>query len=69
MSRPIEDQVQSAQRHIELGRAIIEYHKELLERRRAEGGDTKPVEDLLAALEHSQKVFERDLAELERPSG
>jgi hypothetical protein len=43
--------------------------KELLERRRAEGGDSKPVEDLLAALEHSQKVFERDLAGLERRRG
>jgi len=66
MNPSIEDRIRSAQRHLELGRAIIEYYKELLERYRAEGGDTKSTEDLLEALERSQTVFEHDLAELEQ---
>ena len=36
----------------------------MVERHRVEGRDTKPAEDLLAAFEHSQKVFERELARL-----
>ena len=46
-------------------RLLIERQKEIVERHRVEGRDTKPAEDLLAAFEHSQKVFERDLARLE----
>ena len=67
--RRLEEQIRNAQRHVELGRAIIDYHKELLERHRTDGRDTKPAEDLLEALERSQKVFEHDLAELERLRG
>ena len=37
----------------------------MVERHRAEGRDPKPAEDLLAAFERSQKVFERELARLE----
>ena len=66
MNPSTEDRIRSAQRHLELGRAIIEYYKELFERHRAEGRNTKSTEDLLEALERSQTVFERDLAQLER---
>jgi coenzyme F420-reducing hydrogenase alpha subunit len=56
-----------ARRHVELGRRLIEWQKEMVERHRAEGRDTKPAEDLLAALEQSQQVFERDLAQRVAP--
>ena len=46
-------------------RLLIERQKEVVERHRVEGRDTKPAEDLLAAFERSQKVFERELARLE----
>ena len=46
-------------------RLLIERQKEIVERHRVEGRDTKPAEDLLAAFERSQKVFERELARLE----
>jgi hypothetical protein len=58
--------IECARRHVELGRETIERHKKLLESHRIEGRDTKPAEDLLAAFERSQKVFEYDLARLER---
>jgi len=38
----------------------------MVERHRAEVRDTKAEEELLAVLERTQKVFERDLAELEK---
>jgi hypothetical protein len=44
---------------------MIERCKETVERHRIEGRDTKPAEDLLAALERTQEVFERDLARRE----
>ena len=46
-------------------RLLIERQKAMVERHRAEGRDPKPAEDLLAAFERSQKVFERELARLE----
>jgi hypothetical protein len=58
--------IERARRHVQLGGATIERHKKLLESHRIEGRDTKPAEDLLAAFERSQKVFEHDLARLER---
>jgi hypothetical protein len=39
----------------------------MVERHRAEGRDSKAAEDLLSAFERTQKVFERDLAEMEKP--
>ena len=44
----------------------MERAKEMVERHRAEGRDTKPAKDLLLILERTQRVFERDLAELEK---
>ncbi|MFZ0100868.1 MAG: hypothetical protein WAL49_01115 [Pseudolabrys sp.] len=38
----------------------------MVEKFKAEGRDTKAAEGLLAVLERTQKVFERDLAELEK---
>ena len=52
-------------RRQELGRLLIERHKEMVERHRVEGRHTTPAENLLAALERTQQVFERDLARLE----
>ena len=54
--------IERLRRHVEQGRVMIERYKETVERHRSEGRDTKPAEDLLAALERTQKVFERDLA-------
>ena len=38
----------------------------MVEKHRAEGRDSKVAEELLAVLERTQKVFERDLAYLEK---
>jgi len=62
----IADRIERARRHVEWGRFAIVRQKEMVERHRAERRDTKPAEDLLSALERTQKVFERDLAELEK---
>ena len=67
--RRLEDQIRTAKGHVEFGRTVIEYYKELLEKHRAQGRYTKPVEALLEAFERSQKVFEYDLARLERQRG
>jgi len=68
-ARNLEERIRRAQSHVEFGRSFIEYNKELLEKYRSDGRDTKPVEDLLATLERTQKVFEFDLADLERRRG
>ena len=64
-----EDRIRNAKGHVEFGRAAIEHYKELLEKHRAEGRETKPVEALLETFERSQKVFEYDLARLEQRRG
>ena len=56
--------IERARQFGEVTRLLIERQKEVVERHRVEGRDTKPAEDLLAAFEHSQKVFERELARL-----
>jgi hypothetical protein len=68
-ARRLEDQIRTARRHVELNRAVIDHYKELFEKHRVEGRDTKPVENLLETLEYTQEVFEHDLAELERRRG
>ena len=60
------DRIERARRQIELGRLAIARQREMVERHRAEGRDPKPAEDLLSVLERTQKVFERDLADLEK---
>jgi hypothetical protein len=64
--RRLEERIRTARRHLEFGRTMIEYYKGLLEKFRAESRDTTPVEHVLEAFERSQRVFEGDLAELER---
>jgi hypothetical protein len=64
--RRLEEQIRNARRHIEFGRTLIEQYKCLLETYRAESRDTSTVEHFIEAFEGSQKVFEWDLAELER---
>jgi hypothetical protein len=55
-----------ARRHVEAGRLIIIHQRQMVERHKAEGRDTKAAEELLAVLERTQKTFERDLADLEK---
>jgi hypothetical protein len=64
--RRLEERIRTARRHLEFGSTMIEYYKGLLEKFRAESRDTTPVEHVLEAFERSQRVFEGDLAELER---
>jgi len=64
--RRLEEQIRNARRHIEFGRTLIEQYKRLLETYRAESRDTSTVEHFIEAFEGSQKVFDWDLAELER---
>jgi chorismate mutase len=60
------ERIGRARWHVKNDHARIARLKEMIERHRSGGRDSKPAEDLLAAFEHSQKVFERYLAELER---
>jgi hypothetical protein len=61
----VAEYIERARRHVEVGRLLIERQKEMVERHRVEGRDVKTAQDLLAAFEHTQQVFERDLARLE----
>jgi len=45
---------------------IIIHQRQMVDRHKAEGRDTKAAEELLAVLERTQKAFERDLADLEK---
>ena len=65
-ARRLAEQIQNARRHVEFGRMLIEHYKRLLETYRAESRDTSAVEHFIEAFEGSQKVFEWDLADLER---
>ena len=57
--------IEQARRHVEVGRLLIGRQKEIVERHRLEGRDTKPAQDLLTAFERTQEVFEQDLTRLE----
>ena len=65
----IEERLALARRHVDAGHLIIVHQRQMVERHKAEGRDTKAAEELLAVLERTQKVFERDLAELEKNGG
>ena len=56
-----------ARRHVEWGRQVIDRQRQYLEELKESGRDTEAAEKLLLVLERTQKVFERDLADLERP--
>jgi hypothetical protein len=62
------ERIGRARWQVKVGYALMDRLKEMIKRHRAEGRDPKPAEDLLATFERSQKVFERDLAKLERRS-
>ena len=62
----LEERRALARRHVEAGRLIIIHQRQMVERHKAEGRDTKAAEELLAVLERTQKAFERDLADLEK---
>jgi hypothetical protein len=62
----LEERRALARRHVEAGQLIIIHQRQMVERHKAEGRDTKAAEELLAVLERTQKAFERDLADLEK---
>lgn len=45
--------IEQARRHVEVGRLLIERQKQIVERHRLEGRDTKPAQDPLTARAHS----------------
>ena len=55
-----------ARRHVEWGRQVIDRQRQYLEELKESGRDTEAAEKFLVVLERTQKVFERDLADLER---
>jgi hypothetical protein len=58
----VEDRYALAQRRAAEGRRIIDRQRLLIQRQKNLGQDTSGSEDLLAAFERSQEIFERDLA-------
>ena len=62
----IEERLALARRHVEAARLTIVRQRQMVEKFKAKRRDTKAAEELLAVLERTQKVFERDLAELEK---
>ena len=60
----VEERRKFAQCHVEFGRFLIGRQREMIERHKAEGRDPAPAQNLLAVLERTQQVLERDLAQL-----
>ena len=55
-----------AQRHVLAGLRTIGRQRALINRQRASGRDTRQSEELLAAFEQSQSIFEDDLVRIGR---
>ena len=55
-----------ARRHVEFGRLLIARQQHYLKELKDSGRDTEAAERLLLVLERTQKVFEYDLADLEK---
>jgi hypothetical protein len=55
-----------ARRHVEGGRMVIARQQQYLKELRVSGRDIEAAEKLLAVFERTQKVFEYDLADLEK---
>ncbi len=55
-----------ARTHVEWERRVIARQQQCVKELRESGRDTEAAEKLLAALERTHKVFERDLADLEK---
>jgi|SoimicMinimDraft_11_1059739.scaffolds.fasta_scaffold69813_1 hypothetical protein len=69
----IEQRLAFARAHIEWGRGVIARQQQCVKELRESGHDTEAekllaAERLLAVFERTQKVFERDLADLEKRS-
>jgi hypothetical protein len=58
-----------ARGHVEWGRLTIVRQRQIVEKLKAEGRNSKAAEELLAVFERTQKVFEHDLADLEKRRG
>jgi hypothetical protein len=55
-----------ARRHVEWGRLVIARQRQYLKELKESGRDTEAAEKLLLVFERTQKVFEHDLAALEK---
>ena len=55
-----------ARTHVEWGLRVIARQQQYVKELRESGRDTEAAEKLLAVLERTQKVFERDLADREK---
>jgi hypothetical protein len=62
----IEERRDFARRHVEWGRLLIDRQRQYVRELKESGRDTEVAEQFLLVLERTQKVFERDLADLER---
>ena len=63
---PIDERRTRARRHVEWGRLLIAWQQRCVKELRESGRDTEAAEKLLLVLERTQKVFEYDLADLEK---
>ena len=64
--RTIEERRAFARGHVEWGRRVIARQQQYLKELRDSGRDTEAAEKLLLMFERTQKVFEHDLADLEK---
>ena len=62
----IDERRTRARRHVEWGRLLIAWQQRYVKELRESGRDTEAAEKLLLVLERTQKVFEYDLADLEK---
>ena len=62
----IEERRTRARLHVEWGRLLIARYQQYLKELRESGRDTETAESSLLELERTQKIFERDLADLEK---
>jgi predicted DNA-binding transcriptional regulator YafY len=63
------DPIALAQSHVISGRQIVSRQRALIERLRAHGRDLADAEELMDRFEASLRIFEEDLARLERECG
>jgi len=63
---PIDERRTRARRHVEWVRLLIVWQQRYVKELRESGRDTEAAEKLLLVLERTQKVFEYDLADLEK---
>ncbi len=57
---------EEAKRHVADGQRVIDRQRDLIGRQKALGCDTSRSEELLAAFERSQAIFESDLVRIRR---